>query len=87
MAIVHTTGLVQALKISSIRGFVEIAPNDGGPPATELFIIWFGDQARGPSALYTSELTTAMARRLEVTIAHESTGAFIEDLTIQAPAG
>ena len=84
MAIVQTTGLVQALKISSIRGFVEFAPNDGGP--NELFIIWFGDEAHGPSALYTSELTTAMVRQLEVTIAHEATGAYIEDLTIRAPA-
>ena len=84
MAIEHTTGRVRAIKISSIRGFVEIDPEGTGTPP-ELFIIWFGDEARGPAALYTSELTTAMARRLNVTVAHESTGAYIEDLTIHAP--
>lgn len=84
MAIVTTTGIVQALKLSTSRGFVEISRIDGGSPPTEIFIIWFGDESHGPSALYTSQLTTAMARRFEVTIAHEDNGAYIEDLTIRA---
>lgn len=82
----RTTGTVQALKLSTARGFVEVSRTDGGSPPTEIFIIWFGDNSRGPSALYTSELTTAMARRLEVTIVHEDDGAYIDDLTIHAPA-
>ena len=85
MTIVLTKGTVQALKLSTTRGFVEIQHTDGGSPSPEIFIIWFSDQSHGPSALYTSELTTAMARKLEVTIAHDDQGAFIEDLTIHAP--
>jgi hypothetical protein len=83
----RTTGKVQALKLSTTRGFVELRRADSDSPRTEVFIIWFGDESRGPSALYTTQLTTAMARQLDVTIFHEDDGAYIEDLTIRAPAG
>lgn len=79
-----TTGVVTKLKLNDFRGFVEVLP-DGPTPRLALFIIWLGDEARGPSALYTSELTTAMVRGLKVEIVHEFTSAFIDDLVIHAP--
>ncbi|MEX0763355.1 MAG: hypothetical protein WD208_02895 [Dehalococcoidia bacterium] len=83
----RATGIVEALKLSTFRGFAEVRRTDGELPAVAIFIIWFRDESHGPAALYTSELTTAMARRLEVTVVTEDDSAFIEDLTIHAPAG
>ena len=81
--LVTTTGTVTKLKLNDFRGFVEMQPD--GETGIALFIIWLGDEARGPSALYTSELTTAMVRGLRVDIVHEFTSAFIDDLIIHAP--
>jgi hypothetical protein len=86
MAIVETTGRVQYLKVATDYGFVNIrrdAP-DGGPP-NELLIIWFGDQSQGPAALFTTELSIALARRLHVRLAHEEDGAYITQVIVDAP--
>ncbi|RPJ20704.1 MAG: hypothetical protein EHM33_27910 [Chloroflexi bacterium] len=83
MAFVDTTGQVENLKLSNDFGFVNIRrdPPDGG---NELLIIWFGDQSQGPAALFTTELSMALARGLHVRLTHEEDGAFITLLQVDA---
>lgn len=79
-----TTGVVKKLKLSDTRGIAEVLTTEAFP-RTVPFLIWFGSEAHGPSALYTSELTTALARGLTVDVVHEWASAYIEDLIIHAP--
>jgi hypothetical protein len=80
-----TAGQVDYLKVSSGYGFVNIRRDDPSGPPTELLIIWFGDHSEGPAALFTTELSLALARGLRVRIFHSDDSAYIAELTINAP--
>jgi hypothetical protein len=86
MAIVETTGHVEYLKVASGYGFVNILRDAPEGPANELLIIWFGDQSEGPAALFTTELSVALARGLRVRLAHEDDSAYITQLIVEAAA-
>ena len=87
MAVVQTTGTVESLKLATDFGFVNVRKDPGSPgPTNELLIIWFGDQSKGPAALFTTELSLALARRLHVRLSHEDNNAFITQVIIDAPA-
>jgi hypothetical protein len=85
MAIEVTTGQVQYLKVASGYGFVNIRRDAPDGPANELLIIWFGNQSQGPSALFTTELSIALARGLRVELSHEEDSAYITQLIVNAP--
>ncbi|HEY6975188.1 MAG TPA: hypothetical protein VH396_02795 [Chitinophagaceae bacterium] len=85
MAIVQTTGQVESLKIASGYGFVNIRKDTPDGPPNELLIIWFGDQSQGPAALFTTELSIALARGLHVSLSHEEDSAYIVQLVVEAP--
>lgn len=87
MAIESITGTVEALKFSSLWGFANIRrrPGDSGS-SSELLIIWWIDESRGPAALFTSQLTTALAHDLEVRLTHEDDSAYIETVEVHGPA-
>lgn len=86
MAIVETTGRVEYLKIASGYGFVNIRRDATTGPANELLIIWFGDRSDGPAALFTTELSLALARGLRVRLSHENNSAYITQLVVEAPS-
>ena len=86
MAIVQTTGHVEYLKVATGYGFVNIRKDPGDGPTNELLIIWFGNQSQGPAALFTTELSIALARGLHVRLSHEEDGAYITQVIIDAPA-
>jgi hypothetical protein len=79
---VQTTGTVHKLKLSEGRGFVEL---DVGEGRIETFIIWWIQNSRGPVALFTTSLTTALVHGLRVQVVHGPSSAYIEDLKILAP--
>jgi hypothetical protein len=85
MAVEITSGRVEYLKFGDDYGFVGL--REQGTNTLELFILWFGNlpQGRGPTAMYSLQLTTALARRLRVEISHESTSAFIIQVKLLAP--
>jgi len=85
MAIIQTTGKVQYLKIASDYGFVNILKDPGEGATNELLIIWYGDQSEGPAALFTTELSIALARGLHVNLSHEEDSAYITQLIVDAP--
>jgi hypothetical protein len=78
----ETIGTVRRLKLNEGRGFVEL---DVGGGIIETFIIWWIKNSRGPVALFTTELTTALVHGLRVEVVHGQTSAYIEDLRIWAP--
>jgi hypothetical protein len=85
MAIVETTGQVEYLKVATGYGFVNIRRDAPDGPTNELLIIWFGDQSQGPAALFTTELSIALARGLRVRLSHEEDSAYITQLIVDAP--
>jgi hypothetical protein len=85
MAIVITTGRVEYLKVATDYGFVNIRREAPEGPTNELLIIWFGDQSQGPAALFTTELSIALARGLRVRLSHEDDSAYITQLIVDAP--
>lgn len=87
MAIESIVGNVEALKFSSLWGFANIRRRAGDPgPSSELLIIWWMDESRGPAALFTSQLTTALAHDLEVRLTHEEDSAYIDTVEVHRPA-
>lgn len=88
MAVESIVGAVQALKFSSLWGFVNIRRRPGDPgTANELLIIWYGDESHGPAALFTSQLSIALANGREVRLTHQDDSAFIDSIEIRdAPA-
>ncbi len=87
MAVVETTGHVEYLKVASGYGFVNIRRDAQDGPTNELLIIWFGDQSQGPAALFTTELSMALARGLRVRLAHQDDSAYITQVVVEAPTG
>jgi hypothetical protein len=85
MAIVETTGQVEYLKVATGYGFVNIRLDAPDGPRSELLIIWFGDESQGPAALFTTELSIALAQGLHVRLAHEEDGAYITQVRVDAP--
>jgi hypothetical protein len=81
-----TRGHVEYLKVSSGYGFVNIRKDQPATPPNELLIIWFGDEAQGPAALFTTELSMALARGLHVQLAHDDDSAYIFEVLVDAPA-
>lgn len=79
----ETVGRVAELKLADGFGFVNIRRETG--PSNELLIIWFGDQSEGPVALFTTELSLAMARGLRVKLFHQDDSAYIIRVTVEAP--
>jgi hypothetical protein len=77
-----TVGTIEALKFSSGWGLVNVRKQSGSPP-NELLIIWWGDESNGPAALFTTELTTALARGLTVRLTHGDHSAFIDAIDIR----
>lgn len=87
MAVESIVGAVQALKFSSLFGFVNIRRRPGDPgTANELLIIWFDDQSHVPAALITSQLSMALANGREVRITHQDDSAFIDAIEIRDAA-
>jgi hypothetical protein len=84
MAIVETTGLVESLKLASNAGFVNIRSDAATGPRNELLIIWWADQSQGPAALFTTQLSLALARKLRVRCSHEHDGAYIFQVVVEA---
>jgi hypothetical protein len=86
MAIVETVGRVQYLKLATDYGFVNVRREAQTGPRNELLIIWFGEQSQGPVALFTTELSMALARGLRVKLSHEEDSAYITQLVVEAPS-
>ncbi|MCC5034810.1 hypothetical protein DMH02_016685 [Streptomyces sp. WAC 00631] len=84
MAVEDTVGRVEELKLSDGFGFVNIRREEG-TPTNELLIIWFGDRSEGPVALFTTELSLALARGLRVKLLHGDDSAYITRVTVEAP--
>lgn len=82
----QTVGTVEALKVSDGAGFVNIRREADTGPSNELLIIWFGDRSEGPAALFTTELTMALARGLRVRLSHGDRSAYITQVTVEAAA-
>jgi hypothetical protein len=83
---VETAGRVEYLKIATDYGFVNIRREATDGPQNELLIIWFLDRSEGPAALFTTELSMALARGLRVRLLHENDSAYISQLIVDAPA-
>jgi len=81
-----TTGLVEYVKVASGYGFVNVRRDAPDGPPNELLIIWFGDRSEGPAALFTTELSAAMARKLHVRLFHAEDSAYISQVQVDAPA-
>ncbi|WP_030545281.1 hypothetical protein [Streptomyces albus] len=80
----ETVGRVESLKLADGFGFVNVRREADDPP-NELLIIWFGDRSEGPVALFTTELSLALARGLRVNLLHGDDSAYITRVTVEAP--
>lgn len=79
-----TVGRVVYLKFGDDYGFVYVRREPPASPPDELLIIWFGDEARGPVGLFTTALTTALAKGLLVRLSHGDDSAYITQVLIEA---
>lgn len=86
MAIVETTGRAEYLKLATDYGMVYFRRDAADGPSTELLIIWLGDRSEGPAALFTTELSMALARGLRLRLSHEEDSAYITQVIVEAPA-
>jgi hypothetical protein len=80
-----TTGVPQYIKVAGAAGLVAVTDETDGHLA--LFLLWFGDETGGgPTALFTSLLTLAVARAMRVEIMHDDASAYIDRVKLFGPA-
>ena len=83
MAVINTSGEVDFIKYGDDFGLVQI--RDPETNQSELFFIWSGSLALGPSGLFSMQLALALTRHLRVEIRHEEDSPFMLALMVFAP--